>query len=132
MKEKTLTNREFGTLGEKLAAAYLKRNGYKILKKNYKNKLGEIDIIARDGEEIVFVEVKSRGADPYLGGAYAVDRRKRFHILRTASAYLDETRNGLQPRFDIMEMEIDRATGRLIRVNHYKAAFTQTEDYARF
>jgi len=132
MKPKTLTNREFGALGEKLAAGYLKKNGYKILEKNYKNKLGEIDIIAREGDEIVFVEVKSRSADPYLGGAYAVDRRKQFHILRTASVYLSETRCTLQPRFDVMEMEIDRAAGKLVRVNHYRAAFIQTEDYARF
>ena len=132
MKPKTYTNQEFGALGEKLAAKYLKKNGYKILEKNYKNKLGEIDIIAREGDEIIFVEVKSRNADPYLGGAYAVDKRKQFHILRTASAYLSEKRCELQPRFDIIETEIDRATGKLVRVNHYKAAFIQTEDYARF
>ena len=132
MRPKTYTNQEFGALGEKLAAKYLKKNGYIILEKNYRNKLGEIDIIARKGEEIVFVEVKSRSADPYLGGAYSVDQRKQFHILRTASAYLSENHCDLQPRFDIIETEIDRVTGKLVRVNHYKSAFIQTEDYARF
>ena len=75
---KPFSNRSFGALGEKLAAKYLKQQGYKILYKNYKNKLGEIDIIARDGGEIVFIEVKTRSADPYLSGVYSVDRRKQF------------------------------------------------------
>ena len=129
---KTYTNQEFGALGEKYAAKYLKKQGYKILQKNYRNKLGEIDLIARDREEIVFVEVKARSADPYLSGQYAVDRKKQFHILRTAAGYLDETGSGLQPRFDVIEAEIDRETGKLVKIGHYKAAFMQTEEYARF
>ena len=129
---KPFSNQAFGALGEKLAAKYLKQQHYKILYKNYKNKLGEIDIIARDGEEIVFVEVKTRSASPYLGGQYAVDKRKQFHIMRAAAYFLDMKKLTLQPRFDVLEMEIDRSTGQLINVNHYKAAFAQTEDYARF
>lgn len=129
---KMYTNQEFGALGEKFAAGYLKKQGYKILKKNYKNKLGEIDLIARDGEEIVFVEVKARSADPYLSGQYAVDRKKQFHILRTAAEYLDEARTELQPRFDVIEVEINRDTGKLVKIAHHKAAFIQTEGYARF
>lgn len=129
---KSLTNQQFGALGEKHAAEYLKQKGYKILKKNYKNKLGEIDIIARKRDTIAFVEVKTRSADPFLSGMYAVDRRKQFHILRTAARYLDETKAKLQPRFDVIEVELDRASGKLISVNHLKAAFSQTETYARF
>ena len=129
---KPFSNQDFGALGDKLAAAYLKQQHYKILKKNYKNKLGEIDIIARDGEEIVFVEVKTRSMSPYLGGQYAVDQRKQFHIMRTAAYFLDTKKIRLQPRFDVLEMEVDRTTGKLIKANHYKAAFAQTEDYARF
>ncbi|MBQ9248330.1 MAG: YraN family protein, partial [Ruminococcus sp.] len=72
---KSFSNRQFGDLGEKLAAKYLKEHGCKILKKNYKTKLGEVDIIARDGGEIAFIEVKTRSADPYLSGMYAVDQR---------------------------------------------------------
>ena len=130
----TDTNREFGALGEKLAVKYLKQNGYKILKKNYKTKLGEIDVIAvtRDGEDVVFIEVKTRSADPYLSGMYAVDKRKQFHILRTASLYLETTHCRLQPRFDVIEVEIDRPTRQLKRINHIENAFWQTEDYARF
>ena len=129
---KNFTNKEFGALGEKLAAGFLKQNGYKILCKNYKNKLGEIDIIARDGGEIAFIEVKTRSADPYLSGVYSVDRRKQFHIMRTASLYLSEKKLSLQPRFDVIEVEINRSTGELVKVGHIKCAFMQTESYSRF
>ena len=129
---KPMTDKDFGALGEKLAAGYLKKNKYKILEKNYKNPLGEIDIIARDAEYIVFVEVKTRSAEPFLSGMYAVDRRKREHILRVASAYLAKEKRGLQPRFDIIEVEIDRATGRLAGMNHIPNAFMQEGPYARF
>ena len=127
-----LSNKDFGALGEKLAADYLKRNKYKILEKNYKTKLGEIDIIARVGGEIAFIEVKTRSASPYLSGKYSVDRRKQYHIIRTASQYISHKRSTLQPRFDIIEVEIDRASGKLTALRHYKNAFWQTEDYARF
>ncbi len=129
---KPMTNKEFGALGEKFAAKHLKQQRYKILVKNYKNKLGEIDIVARDGGEIVFIEVKTRSAAPYLSGMYSVDKRKQFHILRTAAKYLKDHPTDLQPRFDVIEIEVDRSTGKLIGVNHIKAAFQQTEDYARF
>ena len=126
------SNQRFGALGEKLAARYLKEQGYKILKKNYKNKLGEIDIIAVDKNEIVFVEVKTRSASPYLSGQYAVDKHKQFHIMRTASYYLSVTKCELQPRFDIIEVEVERVSGKMTKINHIKNAFSQTENYARF
>ena len=125
------TNKERGALGEKYAEKYLKKQHYKILKMNYKCKAGEIDIIARDGEEVAFIEVKTRPADPYVRGMYAVDRKKQQHILRTASCYLAETACRLQPRMDVLEVELDEKN-RLVRVNHIKAAFIQTEDYARY
>ena len=128
---KDITNQQLGSLGEKLAAKYLKQKGYKILEKNYKCKLGEIDIIARDGEEIVFIEVKTRTADPYVRGIYAVDKRKQEHILRTASWYLSATGCGLQPRMDIIEIELD-SDNKLMRVNHIESAFIQTGPYARY
>lgn len=129
---KSLSNKQFGALGEKLAAEYLKKNHYKILQKNYKSKLGEIDIIAQSGDTVVFAEVKTRSADPFLRGQYAVDKRKQFHILRTAAYWLEEKSSTLQPRFDVIEVEVDRASGKLIGVNHIKAAFSQSEPYARF
>lgn len=130
--KKPTSNQSLGAIGEKYAAELLKRKGYKILKKNYKNKLGEIDLIARDGGEIVFVEVKTRSERSYLSGKHGVDQRKRFHIMRTAAFYLSASKCESQPRFDVIEVEADRLTGRLKSIAHYQNAFCQTEDYARF
>ena len=127
-----MNNKQFGALGEKLAADYLKKQHYKILTKNYKTKLGEIDIIARCGDTIVFAEVKTRPANAAVAGMYAVNRQKQFHIMRTAAMYMAQEKCALQPRFDVIEIELDRSTGKLISVNHIKAAFSQTESYARF
>lgn len=129
---KKYTNKEFGALGEKLAVRYLKDKRYKILEKNYKCSLGEVDIIARDGGFIVFAEVKTRSADPFLSGVYAVDRRKREHIMRVAAQYVRENKCPLQPRFDILAVEIDRDTGKLIEVKHFPNAFIQTGGYAKY
>ena len=126
-----MTNKELGALGEKYAEKYLKKQKCKILEKNYKCKLGEIDIIARDGDEIAFIEVKTRPANPYVRGMYAVDQKKQQHILRTAAAYLAQTSCDLQPRMDVMEVELD-ADSKLVRVNHIKGAFIQNEPYARY
>ena len=125
------TNKQLGALGERYAAAYLKEHKYKILEKNYKCKLGEIDLIVRDGEEVAFIEVKTRQAHPYVRGMYAVDRQKQEHILRTAAYYLAESKCRLQPRMDVMEVELD-ADHKLVRVNHIKAAFMQGGPYARY
>lgn len=128
---KNSTDLQRGALGETYAAEYLKKQRYKILCKNYKCKVGELDLVARDKDEIVFVEVKTRPADPYVRGMYAVDRRKQQHILRTAACYLAENRTALQPRMDVIEVELD-PDGRLVSVNHIKAAFIQSEPYARY
>ena len=133
---KKMTDKEFGALGEKLAADHLKKKHYKILEKNYKIPAGELDIVACNKERLVSIEVKTRAADPYIRGMYAVDRRKQEHILRTAAAYMKNNKGtpqtALQPRFDVIEIELDRETGKLVRLNHFENAFGQTGDYARF
>ena len=129
---KEYTNREFGALGEKLAVRYLKDKHYKILEKNYKCALGEVDIIARYGDFIVFAEVKTRSAEPFLSGVYAVDSRKREHIMRVASQYIREKKCALQPRFDIIAVEIDRSTGKPVKADHIENAFIQTGGYAKY
>ena len=127
-----MNNIGFGAFGEKYAVQYLKKKKYKILEKNYKTRLGEIDIIARDRDFLVFIEVKSRSYDPLVTGSYAVDRNKRLHIFKTASLYIKQTKSGLQPRFDILELEIDRNNRKVLSYNHYENAFIWEGDYARF
>lgn len=127
-----MNNIDFGTFGEKYAVKYLKKKKYKILEKNYKTKVGEIDIIAKDRDFLVFLEVKSRSFDPLVTGSYAVDQKKRLHIFKTASLYMKQKKTALQPRFDILELEIDRNKKKVISYNHYENAFIWEGDYARF
>lgn len=127
-----LTSKQFGAIGEKAAVVYLRKNGYKILNKNYTTKIGEIDIIASKGDVLAFVEVKSRSASPLVRGAFAVDTRKREHIMRVASLYLMSRKTDLQPRFDIIEVEIVRSEGKVVAVNHFKGAYEQKTPYARY
>ena len=93
----------FGKQSETLAVKHLKKNGFKILEKNYRTKLGEIDIIARDKDTIVFVEVKSRKSDRYGTPKHAITRSKKRKISMVALYYLktlDE--KNTRARFDVV------------------------------
>lgn len=101
-----LSKKEIGDRGEELAARYMKKNGYKILERNYYvHRVGELDIIARDGEYLCFVEVRLRSHGNYGTPAETVTREKRRLIVRTAKHYL--LRKGLENsyiRFDVVEV----------------------------
>ncbi len=88
MKNRQLTPDELCSKGETLAGKVLKRKGYKILKRNYVSKYGEIDIIAYNRGTISFVEVKTRQSDNYGPPELAVTKEKRKRIVRTALSYL--------------------------------------------
>lgn len=96
-------NQQFGRQSEAMAAAYLKRQGYRILETNYKNQLGEIDIIARDMGILAFVEVKARRSSRFGNPKYAVTREKQIRISRVALSYL-KTLGQLdkRARFDVV------------------------------
>ncbi len=94
-----------GKKGEDLAADYLKQQGLSIVEQNYRQKTGEIDIIARDGNCLVFVEVKTRNSVQYGMPYEAVTARKQMQISKTALDYL--TRNKLADqaaRFDVISI----------------------------
>lgn len=95
----------FGQTGEELAAAFLRRKGYKILVRNYRQKCGEIDIIATDGGTLVFVEVKTRKNTAFGSPFEAVTEKKQRQIGRVAQDYLG--RNDLfnvPARFDVVSI----------------------------
>lgn len=95
-----------GNKGEDLAAGLLKDSGYKILFRNYKTKLGEIDIIARDKEVICFVEVKTRSSDRFGTGSEAVFRTKQRQIAKAALSFLKEKRFlDKKARFDVVSLD---------------------------
>ena len=100
-----MNRRSFGAQGEADARAFLVQQGARILETNYRRPTGEIDIIARQGKTLLFVEVKRRSSLRYGRPAEAVNRQKQAHILRTAQLYLQEKRLGDVPiRFDVIEV----------------------------
>ena len=97
------TRRELGDQGEDLAAAALKKQGYKILERNYLTPLGEIDIIAKQQGVFVFIEVKTRKSDRFGTPAEAVHPAKQAKLRRLADYYLKQKRLGEAPvRFDVV------------------------------
>lgn len=96
-----------GGKGEDLAVNLLKNNGYKILYRNYKTKLGEIDIIAKDKGVICFVEVKTRRSDRFGSGSEAVFKAKQRQIAKAALSFLKE--KGFldkRARFDVVSLDL--------------------------
>ena len=96
-----------GKYGEDIAVKYLKNRHYIILERNFRSKQGEIDIIAKDNNELIFIEVKTRRNLKYGTPAEAVDNKKIQHIYNTANLYLKlkNVRN-IIIRFDIIEVYI--------------------------
>jgi putative endonuclease len=96
-------SQKFGERGENLAVWYLKQNGYKIIEQNYRSRMGEIDIIAKDGKTIVFVEVKSRRSIRYGSPKWAITPKKQRKISMVALYYLKTTQQtDIKARFDVV------------------------------
>ena len=111
-----------GKLGENLACAVLEQRGYEIIARRYRTNLGEIDIVARDAETTVFVEVKSRAGDDFGGGAEAVTRSKQRKVTLMAMDYLARHRLEDTPcRFDVVTVDI--VDGKAPCVEVYPHAF---------
>lgn len=100
-----MNKRSFGGQGEADARAYLVGKGIKVLEMNFRRPTGEIDIIAKQGRTLLFVEVKRRSSLRFGRPAEAVNRQKQAHILRTAQLYLQENHiQDVSLRFDIVEV----------------------------
>jgi putative endonuclease len=110
-----------GKLGEDLACAELRRLGYAILERRYRSRFGEIDIVAREGETTVFVEVKTRMGEQFGGGAEALTTWKQRRITQMAVDYLARHRLHDRPcRFDVVAIEME---GGQPRIQVYAHAF---------
>lgn len=97
-------NKNIGDFGENVANEYLISKGYEILEKNYRTAAGEIDIIARFGQTLVFVEVKTRSSVKCGRPSEAVDFRKRKHMAEAAEIYCIENMINEEVRFDVIEI----------------------------
>ena len=96
-----------GKMGEDLAVAQLRTLKYKIIERNFKCALGEIDIIAREKDTLVFVEVKTRRTLDFEGPAAAVNQRKQRQLSRVALTYLNQKKLAEIPaRFDVVAVEL--------------------------
>ena len=103
-----------GKLGEDLACAELARRGYAILDRRYRTKFGEIDIVAREGEVTVFIEVKTRVGDHFGGGADALTGWKQQRLTQMAVDYLARHRLHDRPcRFDVVAIDIEDGQPRI-------------------
>ena len=117
-----------GRLGEAAARRHLRRQGMKFLIANFRSPRGEIDLIFRDADCLVFVEVKTRSAEDWVRPAAAVDARKRRIISRTALDYLKLLRHpAIRIRFDVVEVLL--ADGAVREVRHLPNTFSLTRPY---
>ena len=121
-----MSNRSLGNYGEYLAGQYLRSKGYLILEKNFRNKLGEIDLIARDGKTICFVEVKTRQSLQQGQPYEAVTPWKVRKLSQMATFYLKHKYHSLEipSRFDVISILQDKEGA--CHIEHIKNAFDST------
>ena len=117
-----------GQLGERAAKKHLRRAGLKFLTANFKSARGEIDLVFRDGDCLVFVEVKTRSSEDWTRPAAAVDARKRRLLTQTAFDYLKLLDHPqVKVRFDIVEVLL--AEGEVSEVRHLPNSFPMEKPY---
>ncbi len=112
-----MTRGALGRSGEDAAAAYIASLGFRIVARNLRGPGGEIDIVARDGETYVFIEVKTRTSRTFGGALAAVDARKRARIRAAAADFLQFVAPRAYARFDVLAID-----GRRMRL--HRGAFT--------
>jgi putative endonuclease len=117
-----------GTVGERAAKSHLQRLGLKFLTANFRSRRGEIDLIFRDADCLVFVEVKTRSSESWTRPAAAVNERKRRLLSKTAFDYLRQL--GCPPirlRFDVVEVLLEE--GVVHQIRHLPNTFTLSWPY---
>jgi putative endonuclease len=119
---------QHGELGELAAKKYLRKQGFKFLTANFKSDRGEIDLIFRDGDCLVFVEVKTRSSEEWTRPAAFVNARKRRLLSQTALDYLKLIKNPqVKIRFDIVEVLLSESAVRELR--HLPNSFAMEKPY---
>lgn len=123
------SERGLGHYGEELAAALLQERGMIILARNWRRREGEIDIVAKEGEDFVFVEVKTRRSHRYGWPEDSISQRKIKKLIQLALMYLEDQGEGHRNwRLDAVAVDLDPA-GQLIRIDHYENIGGQTGDW---
>ena len=122
-----------GAWGEEKAARFLTERGYTVLERNFHSRYGEIDLIAEDGEFLVFVEVKLRASVSHGLPEETVTPRKQEKLRLTAETYLQTHETNKQPRFDVVEI-VTRKGRPLepVSIDHFMAAYETGDLHASF
>ena len=119
-----------GERGERFAARYLRRHGYKILVRRFKSRAGEIDLVCRHKDWLVFVEVKTRKSDNYGAPSDAVTREKQKHMSKVALEYLRLLDNPqIHWRFDIVEVLMQEGARKPDDIRLIQNAFDLSEPF---
>ncbi|HXS67841.1 MAG TPA: YraN family protein [Candidatus Polarisedimenticolia bacterium] len=119
---------QHGALGERAAKKHLKQLGLKYLTANFRSERGEIDLVFRDDDCLVFVEVKTRSSEDWLRPAAVVNKRKRLLLCQTALDYLRLLKNPpVKIRFDIVEVLLQES--RVREVRHLPNTFPMEKPY---
>ncbi len=123
MKVTSRARKNLGDSAERVAALYLEQHGLRILARNVRTRAGEIDLIAEEGDELAFVEVKARRGTRYGAPEEAITPRKQLQLVNLADAFMAQQREfaGRPWRIDVVAIQLDRA-GKVIRLNHIKHA----------
>lgn len=117
---------QFGQSSEGWAEQFLRAKGYRILERNLRTSLGELDLVAEDAGVLVFVEVKGRATEAFGGALLAVDRRKQAKLVRLASQYLAQRHLSDKPcRFDVVLVQGQPSEQG--RIEHLQNAFEVAE-----
>jgi len=111
---------ETGKLGEEIALKHLKKGGYLILEINWRFNKYEIDIIAKEGDTLVVVEVKTRKSEAFGAPEVFVDRRKQRFLIKAINEYIKQKNMNNEVRFDIVSVIYDNG---LEKTEHIKDAF---------
>ncbi len=123
--------RRLGQEGESAAEEYLRHKGYRIVARNLRSPVGELDLVAEDGQVLVFVEVKARRTDAFGGAIHAVHRRKQEKLIRLAVQYL--ARHHIKDRlcrFDVVLLQGTDTVGS--QIEHIQNAFEVSGDDLRW
>lgn len=109
----------FGDRGEVLAAAYLQKKGLQVLHKQYRTPFGEIDLVCQDGNEVIFVEVKSRKTHTFGYPEESITQEKLRHMVASAEFILEQKHWSVRPwRIDVIAIEFDQTPP---HVEHFSA-----------
>lgn len=121
-----IRHRELGKYGEDIATQYLARRGYRIIARNVRTYVGEIDIVAKEGDMLVFVETKTRKSlgfgPPYL----AITQRKKKKLIQCSLCYI-KMKNIKNPhwRIDVISIELDKKKVHIKKIEHFKDALDE-------